>query len=65
MVRGDERTVSALDPGFQGIRRHSHGLDALTSDAEAARRAVGDTGVVERASFEDIVILLEQGEHHA
>lgn len=66
VVRGDERTVSALDPTtLKGIRRHSHGLDALTSDAEAARRAVGDTGVVERASFEDIVILLEQGEHHA
>lgn len=66
VVRGDERTVSALDPTIlKGIRRHSHGLDALTSDAEAARRAVGDTGVVERASFEDIVILLEQGEHNA
>lgn len=66
VVRGDEQTVSALDPTIlKGIRRHSHGLDALTSDAEAARRAVGDTGVVERASFEDIVILLEQGEHNA
>jgi ABC-2 type transport system ATP-binding protein len=66
VVRGDERTVSALDPTIlRGIRRHSHGLDALTSDAEAARLAIGDMGVVERASFEDMVILLDQGEHHA
>ena len=66
VVRGDERTVSALDPTIlRGIRRHSHGLEALTSDANAARLAIGDIGVVERASFEDMVILLDQGEHHA
>lgn len=66
VVRADEQTVSALDSSIlKGVRRHSHGLDALTSDASAARRAVGDAGVVERASFEDIVVLLEQGGHHA
>jgi ABC-2 type transport system ATP-binding protein len=66
VVRGDQGTLSALDPTrLRGIRRHSHGLDALTSDAEAARRAVGDNGVVEKASFEDMVILLGQGDNHA
>ena len=66
VVRGDEGTLSNLDPTrLRGIRRHSHGLDALTSDAEAARWAVGDRGVVDRASFEDMVILLGQGDNHA
>jgi ABC-2 type transport system ATP-binding protein len=66
VVRGDERTLSALDPTrLRGVRRHSHGFDVLTSDVEAARRAVGEAGVVERASFEDLVILLGQGHNHA
>lgn len=65
VVRGDERIVSTLDPTIlKGHRRHSHGLEALTSDADAARKAMGDVGVVERASFEDIVILLGQGDCH-
>jgi hypothetical protein len=34
-------------------------MDVLTSDASAARRALGDTVVVERASFEEIVVLLD------
>jgi ABC-2 type transport system ATP-binding protein len=71
IVRGDESSVSALDSKlWRGSRRTPHGMDVLTSDASAARRALGDTVVVERASFEDIVVLLDavllDGEvHHA
>jgi hypothetical protein len=40
-------------------------MDVLTSDAAAARRALGDSVLVERASFEDIVVLLREEVHHA
>ena len=66
IVRGEESVVSGLDSElWRGARRHSHGLDVLTSDASAAQRALGESVLVERASFEDIVVLLDGGVHHA
>jgi len=66
VVRGDTATLSALDPELRrGSRLAPHGMDVLTSDASAARRALGDSALVEKASFEDIVILLNQEPHHA
>jgi len=67
VVRGEEASVAILDSKlWRGFRRYPHGMDILTSDASAARRALGDGVVVERASFEDIVVLLDGGEvHHA
>jgi ABC-2 type transport system ATP-binding protein len=66
VVRGEEEVISALDSGiWRGARRHPHGLDVLTSDASAARRFLGPKAIVERASFEDIVVLLGQEVHHA
>jgi ABC-2 type transport system ATP-binding protein len=66
IVRGDEAVVSALDPAlWRGARRHAHGVDVLTSNASAARRALGDGVVVERASFEDIVVLFDKEVLHA
>ena len=65
IVRGDEAEVSALAPElWRGARRHPHGIDVLTPDAAAARRALGDAVVVERASFEDIVVLLDKEVKH-
>jgi ABC-2 type transport system ATP-binding protein len=59
VARGGEEVVSGLAPElWRGARRHSHGLDVLTSDASAARRSLGEAAVVERATFEDIVVLL-------
>ena len=66
VVRGDETNgVGAGLPTLQGRPRHSHGMDVLTSDAAAARRALGDTVVVERASFEDIVSSSSREVDHA
>jgi ABC-2 type transport system ATP-binding protein len=66
IIRGDESEISALAPElWRGARRHSHGIDVLTSDADVARRALGDSVVVERASFEDIVVLLDKEVRHA
>ena len=66
VVRGEEEALSALDPAHcHGSRRHAHGMDLLTSDVERARRTLGDRIVVDPASFEDIVVLMEGGEIHA
>jgi len=66
VVRGREILVEKLEAGLcRGARRHAHGVDVLTSDAEAARRALGGGVVVEKATFEDIVVMLGQEVHHA
>jgi ABC-2 type transport system ATP-binding protein len=66
VVRGDEATVALLDPGIRhGIRRNAHGVEVLTSDVRAARRACGDGVVVDPVSFEDMVVLMEGREHNA
>ena len=60
VVRGDEETLSTMDPAIRhGNRRHAHGIDVLTSDAPAARAAFGTRVIVDPASFEDIVVLME------
>ncbi len=51
--------------GFQGLRTHAHGFEALTDDAEAARRRFGDRALVERASLEDILVLMGRRKPHA
>jgi ABC-2 type transport system ATP-binding protein len=59
VARGGEGVLTGLAPElWRGARRHAHGLDVLTSDAAAARRSLGEAAVVERATFEDIVVLL-------
>lgn len=66
VVRGDERELVALEPAIRrGIRRHAHGVDVLSSDAEAVRRACGDRVVVDPASLEDVVVLLGREDRHA
>jgi ABC-2 type transport system ATP-binding protein len=66
VVRGDQASVAALDSKlWRGARTHSHGIDVLTSDAMAARRSLGDSVVVEPASFEDMVVLLGEEVRHA
>jgi len=61
VVRGSEESVENLDPRlWRGSRRHPHGVDVLTPDAEAARKTLGNGVIVDRASFEDITVLLGQ-----
>jgi ABC-2 type transport system ATP-binding protein len=60
IVRGEDSVVSGLASNlWRGSRRHEYGVDVLTSDLAAARQALGDSAVVERASFEDIAVLLK------
>jgi len=66
VVRGAAEVLEALDPrACFGSRRHAHGMDLLTSDAGAARAALGARALVDPASFEDIVVLMGKGENHA
>jgi ABC-2 type transport system ATP-binding protein len=66
VVRGGEELVEAMDPAIRrGIRHHPHGVDVLTSDVIAVRKAFGKKAVVDPASFEDIVVLMEGRERHA
>lgn len=62
IVRGDRATLEGLDRAvWRGCREHEFGMDLLVSDAERARATLGDKAVVERASFEDITVLLQEG----
>jgi len=62
VVRGGNHVLESLDPAVRhGARRHAHGVDVLTSDIRKVQRMFGDTVVVDPASFEDIVFLMEGG----
>jgi len=43
---------------FQGLRRNAHGFEGLTRDLEGARRRFQGRALVERASLEDILVLM-------
>jgi ABC-2 type transport system ATP-binding protein len=66
VVRCDEKTLADVDAAVvHGIRRHAHGLDALISDARGVRGKLGDRAVVDPATLDDIVVLMERGQVHA
>jgi ABC-2 type transport system ATP-binding protein len=50
---------------FQGIRTNAHGFEALSNDLETARRRFEGHALVERASLEDILVLLGKRKAHA
>jgi ABC-2 type transport system ATP-binding protein len=62
VVRGGEELAGPdVRPLFRAVRRLPHGIEALTDDAAAARRRLDARAVVERASLEDIMVLMEKG----
>lgn len=66
VVRGDEAVVRELDPGLvKGVRRRAFGVEALVSDAEAARRAVASRAVVDRVTLDDVMVLMSGEARHA
>jgi len=50
---------------FRGIRETSVGVEALTSDIQEARRTFDSDVVIERPSIEEIMVLMDKGEHYA
>jgi ABC-2 type transport system ATP-binding protein len=51
--------------GFQGLRTNAHGFEALTDDVATARHRFQGQALVERASLEDILVLLGRRRPHA
>jgi len=47
---------------FEGVREREHGFEGLTSNIDAARQRFGDGVVIDRASLDDIMVLMERGE---
>jgi ABC-2 type transport system ATP-binding protein len=50
---------------FEGVREREYGFEGLTSRAQEARRRFGDRAAVDRASLDDIMVLMGRGESHA
>jgi ABC-2 type transport system ATP-binding protein len=50
---------------FAGLRVNAHGFEALTSDVEAARHRFAGHALIERASLEDILVLMGRRKAHA
>ena len=50
---------------FQGLRETPHGFEALTDNVQGARDHFQDRALVERASLEDILVLLGRSNPHA
>lgn len=62
---GRELLNGAGRPLFKGLRETPWGVEALTDDLPAVRRAFPSGLVVERASVEDIMVFMDQGASHA
>ena len=57
LVKGGLEQLESLPPNyFRGLHRGAHGFEALTDDATAARRQLGDSVVIDRATLDDVVL---------
>jgi ABC-2 type transport system ATP-binding protein len=62
LVRGGPELLERLPPDFfRGIRRGAHAFEALTDDVAEARRRLGDSVVIDRASLDDLVLYTRVG----
>jgi len=61
---GRELGHGSLRGLFKGFRETPYGVEALTSDVPAVRRALSGGLVVDKASIEDIMIFMDQGASH-
>ena len=63
LVKGGNDLLTPETSGlFAGYRRGSYNFEALTSDADKARRVLGDAALIERAPLEDIMYYLVEAE---
>jgi len=66
IVKGDETAAAAVDAAARkGVRRGTYGVEVLTSDAHAARRRLGAGAIVEKASLDEIMVLMSGDRRHA
>lgn len=59
---GPELLDSDTRAFFEGVREREYGFEGLTSHADEARRRFEGKAVVDRASLDDILVLLSRGE---
>ena len=66
VVRADRQAVDRLPAAIvKGRRVRPYGSEALVSDAEAARAALGTGAAVDRATFDEIMVFMSRGGEHA
>ena len=66
LVKAGMRDVDVSGiPGLRGYRTGKFGLEALTSDAAAARRRLGSKAVYDKPTLEDIMYFISKGNGHA
>ena len=65
VVRADGPAVDRLPgPIVRGRRVRPYGVEALVSDAAAAREALGAGAIVERATFDEVMVFMKSGGDH-
>jgi ABC-2 type transport system ATP-binding protein len=66
VVKGGREILDAEARAFfEGVRVREHGFEALTSRVQEARQRFGDRVVIDRASLDDIMVLMGREERHA
>jgi ABC-2 type transport system ATP-binding protein len=66
LVKGGRELLDASSRGlFDGIRERAHGFEALTSRANEVQQRLGDRVTIERASLDDVMVLMERKVDHA
>ena len=61
-MRADEAAVDRLPAAIvRGRRERPHGVEALVADVAAAREALGAGAVIDRASFDDVMVFMDRG----
>jgi ABC-2 type transport system ATP-binding protein len=65
VVRADRTTIGRLPAAIvRGRRERPHGAEALVADMTAAREAVGPGAVIDRASFDEVMVFMTRGGEH-
>lgn len=62
VVKADATTLARLPAGIvMGRRVRPYGVEALVSDAAAAREALGPLAVVDRATLDEVMVFMDRG----
>jgi ABC-2 type transport system ATP-binding protein len=66
LVKGGRDVLDDGNRGlFEGIRLYEHGFEGLTSRIDDVRSRLGDRVAVERASLDDVMVLMDRRSSHA
>lgn len=66
VARGDASMLGRIDPAIlRGSRRRAFGVEALVSDVGALRRSLGTEAVVDKATLDDVMVLMTAEDAHA